>query len=224
MTTEPSPPKRALLKQLFDEGINDLDVLAAIQTTPRELFVPERYQSNAYENRPLPIGRGQTISQPSIIALMTSSLELSKSHRVLEIGTGSGYQAAILARLAGEVFTIERHPDLAEQAKERLASLGLDNVHVRVGDGTLGWPEEAPFDRMMVTAAGPRVPASLVGQLTEGGRVVIPIHSPGEENQRLYLFVKHGEELEPTLLSGCRFVPLLGEEGWPTDHEEPDET
>jgi protein-L-isoaspartate(D-aspartate) O-methyltransferase len=212
---DPSMPsaRRALLRDLFDQGINDLDVLAAIQNIPREWFVPPDLVDRAYDNTPLPIGMGQTISQPMIVAKMTSALAIEKDSRVLEVGTGSGYQTAILARLAPEVFTIERFDELSRLAMDRLASLGVTNVRSRVGDGTLGWPEAAPFDRIILTAAGPRIPPALVKQLAEGGRLVLPIEStPGV--QTLYLFRKHHGELEPQSLGGCRFVRLIGEEGW----------
>jgi protein-L-isoaspartate(D-aspartate) O-methyltransferase len=205
--------KKALLKELFDQGINDLDVLAAIQSIPREIFVPPDDQERAYLNVALSIGQGQTISQPTIVAKMTSALALDQSCRVLEVGTGSGYQTAILARLAGEVFTIERLRELSHQARERLSSLGLSNVEYAVGDGTLGWPEKGPFDRIILTAAGPKIPPPLIDQLAEGGRMVLPIESsPGA--QQLYLYRKREGELEPQSLGGCRFVPLVGAEGW----------
>lgn len=214
MDAQVDQARRALLRDLFQQGINDLDVLAAIQTTPRELFCPEEHQSRAYENIPLPIGMGQTISQPTIVARMTSALALDKTCRVLEVGTGSGYQAAILAKLAGQVFTVERIPELSQQAAERLATLGLSNIQFRVGDGTLGWPEQGPFDRIILTAAGPKIPPPLVEQLADGGRMVLPLESaPGM--QQLYLYRKREGELEPQSLGGCRFVPLVGSEGWP---------
>jgi protein-L-isoaspartate(D-aspartate) O-methyltransferase len=205
--------KKALLKDLFDQGINDLDVLAAMQTLPREIFIPQDEQERAYLNIAIPIGQGQTISQPTIVAKMTSALALDKSCRVLEVGTGSGYQTAILAQLAGDVFTIERLAELSLQARERLSSLGLTNVEFAVGDGTLGWPEKGPFDRIILTAAGPKIPPPLIDQLAEGGRMVLPIESsPGI--QQLYLYRKRDGELEPQSLGGCRFVPLVGAEGW----------
>lgn len=205
--------KKALLKDLFDQGINDLDVLAAMQTLPREIFIPQDEQERAYLNIAIPIGQGQTISQPTIVAKMTSALALDKSCRVLEVGTGSGYQTAILAQLAGDVFTIERLAELSLTARERLSSLGLTNVEFAVGDGTLGWPEKGPFDRIILTAAGPKIPPPLIDQLAEGGRMVLPIESsPGI--QQLYLYRKRDGELEPQSLGGCRFVPLVGAEGW----------
>jgi protein-L-isoaspartate(D-aspartate) O-methyltransferase len=206
-------PRRALLKDLFDQGMNDLDVLAAIQNVPRELFVPANLIDRAYDNGALPIGHGQTISQPTIVARMTSALAIDRDSRVLEVGTGSGYQTAILSRLAAEVFTIERVEELARAAEARLGQLGVTNVRFRVGDGTLGWPELAPFDRIILTASGPKVPETLAGELAEGGRMVLPIESaPGV--QHLYLYRKYAGELEPQSLGGCRFVRLVGAEGW----------
>jgi protein-L-isoaspartate(D-aspartate) O-methyltransferase len=194
--------------------VNDIDVLAAVQKIPRELFVPASQREASYENHPLPIGHGQTISQPLIIAKMSEALALNKEHRVLEVGTGSGYQTAILARLAKDVFTVERIAELSQKAADLNAQLGFHNVHYRIGDGTLGWLEEAPFDRILVTAAGPKVPTNLVEQLTEGGRLVIPVESADSHHQRLYLYIKQNGELEPRFLGGCRFVPLVGAQGW----------
>lgn len=213
--------RRKLLALLYRQGITDLDVLAALQTIPRERFVEPQYAPEAYENHPIPIGFGQTISQPYIIAKMTETLALKPDHRVLEIGTGSGYQTAILARLAREVFTIERIEALSDQARRILQELGYANVHFRVGDGTLGWPEYAPFDRILVTAAGPQVPPSLAEQLAEGGRLVIPVQSPTAQHQGLYAYTKTEDQLEPLYLGGCRFVPLIGKEGWDPSEGDP---
>lgn len=209
--------RKRLLRELFEGGVNDLDALAAIQTVPRERFIPEAQRESAYENIPLTIGYGQTISQPLIVAKMTAALAPTKELRVLEVGTGSGYQTAILAKLAGKIYTVERFPELSEQAKRVVSELGFDNVEYRVGDGTLGWPEEAPFDRILATAAGPKVPAALEKQLADGGRLVMPIQDADDESQRLYLFTKSQGELEPTFLAGCRFVPLVGEQGYDSD-------
>ena len=206
--------RRLLLRELFEQGTNDLDVLAAIQIIPRELFLPESQRSFAYENRPLPIGYGQTISQPLIIAKMTAALDVNKECRVLEVGTGSGYQTAILAKLAREVVTIERFPELSQHAERIITELGYNNVRFQVGDGTLGLPADAPFDRILVTAAGPKVPAPLAEQLVEGGRLVIPIEDEETNAQRLYLYTKRDGQLEPRFLTGCRFVPLVGLEGF----------
>lgn len=204
--------RRGLLRELRRKGIRDPRVLAAIGKVPRHLFVLPEYLSAAYEDHPLPIGLGQTISQPYIVALSTEALELSGEDKVLEIGTGSGYQTAILAELAKEVFTVERIPDLSWEAAERLRRLGYRNVRFRVGDGTKGWPEEAPFPAIVVTAAAPRVPPSLLAQLGEGGRLVIPVG--GRVEQDLWLVRK--EQGKPVYEHLCpvSFVPLIGEEGW----------
>jgi len=200
------------LAELRALGIRDERVLSAMARVPRHLFVPPELVPYAYEDRPLPIGAGQTISQPYIVALSTQALELSPQDRVLEIGTGSGYQAAVLAELAGEVYTVERLPELSQAARERLERLGYRNLHFRVGDGTKGWPDEAPFDAILVTAAAPKVPQSLVEQLAEGGRLVIPIG--GRESQDLWLMRRRTRRLEKVYLCPCTFVPLIGEEGW----------
>ena len=204
--------RRELLAELRALGIRDERVLSAMARVPRHLFVPPELVPYAYEDRPLPIGAGQTISQPYIVALSTQALELSPQDRVLEIGTGSGYQAAVLAELAGEVYTVERLPELSQAARERLERLGYRNLHFRVGDGTKGWPDEAPFDAILVTAAAPKVPQSLVEQLAEGGRLVIPIG--GRESQDLWLMRRRTRRLEKVYLCPCTFVPLIGEEGW----------
>jgi len=204
--------RRELLAELRALGIRDERVLSAMERVPRHLFVPPELVPYAYEDRPLPIGAGQTISQPYIVALSTQALELSPQDRVLEIGTGSGYQAAVLAELAGEVYTVERLPELSQAARERLERLGYRNLYFRVGDGTKGWPDEAPFDAILVTAAAPKVPQSLVEQLAEGGRLVIPIG--GRESQDLWLMRRRTRRLEKVYLCPCTFVPLIGEEGW----------
>jgi protein-L-isoaspartate(D-aspartate) O-methyltransferase len=190
-------------------GIRDPRVLAAIAAVPRALFVPEELRSHAEEDRPLPIGWGQTISQPYIVAFMTEGLRLAGGERVLEVGTGSGYQTAVLAHLAREVFSIEIVPALAERARATLIdALGFDNVFLRVGDGALGWPEAAPFDRILVTAAAPDVPPELVAQLAPGGRMIVPVGGQ-EEVQMLRVFEKgdDGVSFERDVLS-VRFVPL----------------
>jgi protein-L-isoaspartate(D-aspartate) O-methyltransferase len=204
--------RRALIAELRAQGIHDEQVLAALGRVPRHLFVPPELLSYAYVNQPLPIGCGQTISQPYIVALSTEALALSPTDRVLEIGTGSGYQTAILAELAGEVYTVERLPELSEAARKRLSALGYTNVYFRVGDGTKGWPEKAPFDAILVTAAAPKPPKSLLDQLAEGGRMVIPIG--GRTSQDLWLLRKRDGRLERVYLCPCTFVPLIGEEGW----------
>ncbi|MFN3346640.1 MAG: protein-L-isoaspartate(D-aspartate) O-methyltransferase [Candidatus Bipolaricaulaceae bacterium] len=204
--------RRLLLSELRRKGITDERVLAAMEKVPRHLFVPPEHLALAYEDRPLPIGLGQTISQPYIVALSTQALALSAADRVLEIGTGSGYQTAILAELAQEVFTVERIPALSQEAEERLRRLGYQNVRFRVADGTKGWPEEAPFAKILVTAAAPRVPPSLLAQLEEGGRMVIPVG--GRFDQDLWLVRKQGGKPVYEYLCPVSFVPLIGEEGW----------
>jgi protein-L-isoaspartate(D-aspartate) O-methyltransferase len=183
---------------------------------PRHRFVPEEFIPYAYEDQPLPIGWDQTISQPYIVALSTEALAPAPSDRVLEVGTGSGYQAAVLAELAREVYTVERLPELSQEAERRLGLLGYMNIHFRVGDGTKGWPEAAPFDGILVTAAAPRVPQPLLGQLAPGGRMVIPIG--GRTHQDLWLLTARGGRPKRRYLCPCTFVPLIGEEGW---HDRP---
>lgn len=194
-------------------GVNECDpaVMSAMRSVPREEFVPKALRSAAYFNRPLSIGHGQTISQPFIVALMTHFLEPQPTDRVLEIGTGSGYQAAILSELVKRVFTVEIIPELAAHATEKLKALGYDNVHTRVGDGWYGWPEQAPFDGIIVTAAGPDVPPKLVDQLKPGGRMVLPIGDP-DEGQILTLVIKddNGDITTKDLLP-VAFVPLTGD-------------
>jgi len=191
-------------------GIMNQDVLRAMRTVPRHKFIPEEYLDQAYENHPLPIGYGQTISQPYIVAWMTEVLELQPNEKVLEIGTGSGYQAAVLAELGYlDVYTIEIVPELAENATARLKELGYDKVHVKQGDGYYGWPEYAPFDAIIVTAAPDHLPAPLVEQLAEGGQIVIPI-GPQGWFQSLWKFVNENGELKAYNLGGVSFVPFTG--------------
>jgi protein-L-isoaspartate(D-aspartate) O-methyltransferase len=192
-------------------GIRDARVLGAVEQVPRELFVPAALQGEAEADRPLPIGHGQTISQPYIVAFMTEALQLAGSERVLEVGTGSGYQTALLSLLARRVFSIEIVPELAAGAAAVLRGvLGLDNIDLRVGDGRLGWPEEAPFDRILVTAAPTSVPAPLLEQLSPGGRMVIPV-GPDPGVQRLRLLERTGNGAERTVdLLPVRFVPMTG--------------
>jgi protein-L-isoaspartate(D-aspartate) O-methyltransferase len=196
-------------EQLAARNVSDERVLAAMRTVPREEFVPPAYRRDAYADQPLPIGGGQTISQPYIVAVMTQLLELRGGERVLEIGTGSGYQAAVLAELAKDVYTIEIDPELAKSAERLLARLGYGRVHVRSGDGFFGWPEAAPFDAIIVTAAAPRLPEKLVAQLREGGRIVLPLGS-GEE-QELKVGIKRGDGVELRSKGGVVFVPMTGE-------------
>lgn len=202
-------------QQIEARGVHTPSVLDAMRRVPREIFVPGEQRRDAYEDCPLPIGEGQTVSQPYIVALMTEALDVRPHDRVLEIGTGSGYQTAVLARLAQRVFTVERIESLAQTARKHLQQLQIDNVEFRVGDGTLGWPEEAPFDRIIITAAGPDIPRRMLQeQLADGGVAVLPA---GEEDwQRLWRVTRQGSELLTHELCGCRFVRLIGDEGW--DH------
>jgi len=198
--------------QLRKRGIKDPLVLDAMQKVPRHEFVPAEHEKNAYLDGPLPIGLGQTISQPYMVAVMSEALKLKQGERVLEIGTGSGYQAAILAEIAGEVYSVERHGVLALRAENSLENLGYANIHIKVGDGTLGWPEEAPFDAIIVTAGAPFVSETLKTQLKDGGRLVIPVGSRWV--QELLRITKEGNSFVQEDLLGCVFVPLVGEEGW----------
>jgi protein-L-isoaspartate(D-aspartate) O-methyltransferase len=192
----------------------DEQVLRAMATVPREVFVPDHLRESAYEERALPIGSDQTISQPLVVAMMTSALELEPDDRVLEVGTGSGYQAAVLRRLVDHVVTVERLPELVEYASGVLAALGVDGVEVHCTDGTLGWPEGGPYDGIVVTAGGPRVPEPLVHQLADGGRLVMPVGPRGDE--RLVRVRKVGEHSTREDLGPVAFVPLVGREGWAT--------
>jgi protein-L-isoaspartate(D-aspartate) O-methyltransferase len=206
---------RMVERQLRRRGITDERVLAAMAAVPRELFVPEDLRPLAYEDGALPIGRGQTISQPFIVATICSLLELSGDERVLDVGAGSGYQAAVLAELGAEVVTIERVPELAEQARRALADAGHEDVEVRVGDGSLGVPDRAPFDAIAVAAAAPSIPQALYEQLAPGGRLVLP--RGGRRGQDLVQVVRtEGGPVELASVS-CRFVPLLGAEGFAGD-------
>lgn len=205
--------RRAMVeRQLRARGIRDQRVLAAMARVPREHFVPPARRADAYDDRPLTIGHGQTISQPYMVALMSEALLLTGAERVLEIGTGSGYQTAILAELAARVFTVERVAELSETAKARLDELAYTTVCYRVGDGTLGWPEKAPFDRILVTAGAPEVPPALAAQLVDGGLLVIPVGN--EYSQDLLRVQRRGERLRRERLCACVFVKLIGEQGW----------
>jgi protein-L-isoaspartate(D-aspartate) O-methyltransferase len=199
-------------RQIADRGIDDPRVLAAMREVPRHLFVPAASRGEAYDDRPVPIGEGQTISQPFMVAIMTALLGPRDTDRVLEIGTGSGYQAAILARLSAQVISIERHQALADAARARLRDLGVDNVTIVVADGTEGWPGGAPFARILVTAGAPAVPDPLRAQLSPGGRLVIPVGPTGF--QRLTTVDRHGDRFETAEGAACRFVPLVGRHGW----------
>ena len=205
-------------RQLRARGIRSETVLEVMGGVPRERFLPSGQRHRAYRDQALPISQGQTLSQPYMVAIMTEALKLRPSDRVLEIGTGSGYQTAVLSPLASEVFTLERIPELSNRAKEVLRELACENVRLRVGDGSVGWPEEAPFDAILVTAGAPHVPESLKAQLAEdGGRLVVPV---GDRFiQELVRVTRNGDEFESEDLLSCRFVPLMGKEGW-----EPPET
>jgi protein-L-isoaspartate(D-aspartate) O-methyltransferase len=198
--------------QLRRRGISDERVLRAMGTIPRHEFVPTTLRSEAYADVPLGIGGGQTISQPYIVASMSAALGLSGSEKVLEIGTGSGYQAAVLSLLARQVDTSESRTELANSAAERLARLGFSNVHVHSGDGTLGLQELAPFDAILIAAAAPALPEPLLQQLGEGGRMIVPVGR--EDQQHLVLVTRHGSEFVLERRESCRFVPLLGRHGW----------
>ena len=245
----PSPDEKLLSRrrwmvrtQMRGRDIRDERVLAAMEEVPRELFIPTEFRELAFEDRPLPIGGGQTISQPYIVALMVQELQVRPTDRVLDVGTGSAYQAAVLSRLARHVYGIERIPELADRARSLLAELGeadaragksgdsphfpktgngysprpssprSSNVTIRVGDGTLGWPEEAPFDGIICGAGAPQVPPAWVEQLAEGGRIVAPVG--GQESQTLLVARKHEGRLDRRYLCGVRFVKLIGQEGW----------
>jgi protein-L-isoaspartate(D-aspartate) O-methyltransferase len=207
--------QRMVKEQLVERSLRDERVLEAMGAVPRHCFVPPEYRHMAYSDGPLPIGSGQTISQPYIVALMTQLLRLKGDENVLEVGTGSGYQAAVLAYLARQVHTIERHAELAEQAAGVLLGLGLSNVFVHIGDGSLGLPEFAPFQAIMVTAAAPEVPKTLLDQLDEGGRLVVPVG--GRMNQFLERWERHGAKFEQDVLVPVAFVPLRGQHGWKED-------
>jgi len=230
MSTEPDEHEldrsrhRMVEEQLRSRGLTDERVLAAMERVPRHLFVPPSQRRSAYVDGPLPIGLGQTISQPFMVARMTELLRLTPTSRVLEIGTGSGYQAAVLAELAGEVWTVERHAELADRAEATLRGLGHTNLHVITGDGTLGYPDAAPYDGILITAAAPYVPEALRTQLSIGGRMVIPL-ARGGYGQDLTLVerlpdepVEAGATPSPryreTSVLGCVFVPLIGEQGY----------
>ncbi len=198
--------------QIHKRGIASARVLEAMQAVPRHEFVPRQFRNDAYADKPLPIGEGQTISQPYMVAAMTDALELNGCERVLEIGTGSGYQAAILSRLVSQVLTVESHTSLALAAQQRLTNLGYTNVHVHNGDGSAGFPDAAPYDAILVTAGAPCIPDVFARQLPEGGRVVIPVGD--RENQELVRARMENGALQCTVLFNCKFVLLLGRYGW----------
>ena len=204
--------ERMVEEQLVRRGITDARVLAAMRRIPRHRFVDEGLAHSAYGDHPLPIGEAQTISQPYIVGLMSSLLRLAGQEKVLEVGTGSGYQTAVLGALARRVCSIERLPRLADRARGTLEALGVDNVWVRVGNGALGWPDQAPFDRILVTAGGPVIPPPLVSQLADGGRMVLPVGGP--EDQVLTVVERVGSEIRTEAAGECKFVKLVGKYAW----------
>lgn len=204
--------KDMVRKQLEARRITDHRVLAAMGEVPRHLFVKESLRAEAYDDNPLPIGEGQTISQPYMVAIMTELLQLYGHERILEIGTGSGYQAAVLSRLCKWVYTIETLERLSDNARKALAECGYDNISFRVGDGTLGWPEEAPFHGIIVTAGAPDVPETLVNQLALGGKLIIPVGDRFSQTLKRVVLTKYGTKVERH--TGCRFVDLVGKHGW----------
>lgn len=198
--------------QIERRGISDQRVLAAMRSVPRHLFVPEEARADAYRDSPVRIGSGQTISQPYIVAVMTALLKVNAGHKVLDVGTGSGYQAAVLGEIGAEVFSIERHPELAARAENLLDELGYQNIRVFVGDGTEGLEDFAPYDRILVAAAAPSVPQPLLDQLADGGRLIIPVGS--RFGQHLEIWVRRGDVFHRTQDIGVMFVPLVGKQGW----------
>jgi protein-L-isoaspartate(D-aspartate) O-methyltransferase len=203
--------------QLIPRGICDKRVLAAMRKVPRHLFVPQKYQHDAYADKALSIGEEQTISQPFMVAVMTELLELGGGERVLEVGTGSGYQAAILGELAAEVYTVERISVLADRARTLLKELGYGNVHAVISDGTIGLADKSPFDRIIITAAAPKIPQPLIDQLSEGGIIIVPV---GERfSQTLIKGVKEKSGIREGYHTPCIFVPLIGEHGWHGWHD-----
>lgn len=205
---------RMVAEQIEGRGIDDPTVLRAMRLVPRERFVLEPYRPYAYDDTPLPIPANQTISQPYIVAYMIAMLHLSAADRILEIGAGSGYAAAVMSRMAAAVYTVERHAGLADYARQRLAELGYDNVWVRHGDGTRGWPDHAPYDAIIVAAGGPAVPETLRGQLAPGGRLIMPI-GRSRRQQTLILLTRHNDgRIAEEMLVPVAFVPLIGDEGW----------
>ena len=197
-----------MMQDLRQAGVADGGVLAAMEATPRELFLTDHFKAQAYEDATLPIGYQQTLSAPAVVAKMTEALEITDRMKVLEIGTGSGYQAAVLAQLCRRLYSIERHPALLQDAEDRFQELGLVNITTQAGDGSLGWPEQAPFERIMVTAAAADVPDALLGQLAEGGIMIVPVGL--DENDQYLLKLRRGEDgIETEELGPTRFVPLI---------------
>jgi protein-L-isoaspartate(D-aspartate) O-methyltransferase len=210
--TDEARREKMVAEQIAGRGVRDPRVLAAMRSVPRHLFLPPEARGAAYADSPVRIGEGQTISQPYIVALMTELLEVSPEDKVLDVGTGSGYQAAILGRLAAEVHSIERFPSLAEAARTTLADLGYDDIHIYIGDGTLGYSPEAPYDRIIVGAAAPAVPPALKAQLADGGRLVLPVGS--RVSQHLEIWDRVGDNFRKKDNIPVIFVPLIGEAGW----------
>ncbi len=198
--------------QIISRGVKNKEVIRAMLKVPRHMFVPEELIEKAYDDMALPIGEGQTISQPYMVAIMTELLEPEYNNKVLEIGTGSGYQAAVLAEIVREVYTVERIASLSEKARQIVRDLGYENIFFKIGDGTLGWPEESPFDRIIITAAAPEIPDTLINQLSEGGIIVAPVGS--RYSQILVKGIKKKGSLITDSSVPCVFVPLIGEKGW----------
>jgi protein-L-isoaspartate(D-aspartate) O-methyltransferase len=211
--------EQMIREQIVDRGVTDPRVIEAMRHVNRERFFSQQYKQEAFADRAAPIGHGQTISQPYIVALMTEKLDVQPQHRVLEIGTGSGYQTAVLCRLAKEVYSVERVKPLLDQAFERLMDMNIRNVHFRHGDGTVGWKEAAPFDRILLAAGAPELPRSLLlSHLAEGGLAIIPV---GPQDQQMLISVRRaGDELVRNDIIPCRFVKLIGEEGWPDESQQ----
>ena len=203
--------------QLARRGISDAKVLDAMRHVPREKFIDPPYVAHAYEDRPLPIGAGQTISQPYIVAYMIAALQLTGGETVLEIGGGSGYAAAVLARIVSHVYAIERIPELAARARDNLVAAGVENVTIRCADGTEGWPEEAPFDAILVSAGAPGVPQTLMEQLQDGGRMVVPVGSDPASQDLIRVVRRNANTYDRECLTSVRFVPLIGIHGWKPD-------
>lgn len=205
-------PRRRLVETLQASGISDLAVLRAFEMTPRHAFVPSGVRHRAYEDAPLPIGSGQTISQPSVHARYLQALRLTGHEKVLEIGTGSGYQTVLLAHLAAQIFSVERVPELLERAREAIRGCGVQNVSLMLGDGTLGWREFGPYDAILISAAAPDIPRPLLEQLADGGRLIAPV---GDRNEQMLVSVgRRGDAFERRDIGPVRFVPLLGTHGW----------
>lgn len=206
--------ERMVQRQIIDRGVRDQAVIRAMRAVPREFFVAERHRALAYDDTPLPIPGGQTISQPYVVALMLSKLRLRPDFRALEIGSGSGYAAALLGEIVVEVHTVERLPELVRYARERLERQGYENVHVHEGDGTLGWPAAAPYDAIVVAAGGPSVPEALREQLAVGGRLIMPVGGSERRQNLIMVTRKSAERYEQADLGAVAFVPLIGREGW----------